>query len=328
MAARWGARGVAAGVAGTAALGAGAALAWAGARAARRIAAVETLSPREGAPEGRFVAIDGALTHYVEAGSPGAPVALFLHGLGASTATWAGPLAALAGDYHVIALDLLGFGYSDRVLTPTLTLRRRAAQVVGLLDHLGVVRATLVGHSLGGAVALQVACGHPARVERLVLVDAVAGFDSKGRSPSPRLGAVLRRTPLGPLLVGSLLYDDARAVKLIGAAYADPARFTPERQAAYLAPRRVRGSAAGLLALTATRADDDLDTCLAGIAAPTLILWGRQDRFVKPAYGAQLHARLPHSRLELIEDCGHVPQEEQPEAFLALLRGFLAGDGG
>ncbi|MDQ2809774.1 MAG: alpha/beta fold hydrolase [Chloroflexota bacterium] len=305
------------------ALAGGAALSMAGVQANRRIAAIEDSTPDAAAPDGQFVTVDGFRLHYVEAGPKDAPVLLLLHGFGSSTVSWQATMAALAGEYRLIALDLLGFGYSARSTARVHTLRRRATHVFGLLDALGIGQATLIGNSLGGAVALQCAWDAPERVPRLVLADAVAGYDGRGGSPSPLLGEVLSRTPLGNLLLANTFYDDARFAKGLRAVYHDPSRLQPETLAGYLAARRVRGNAATLLAITATPPDSDLPNAIAAIQTPTLILWGRQDRLMPAHYAEQLHRDLPHNRLEWIEDCGHLPQEECPAEFVAHLRAFL-----
>lgn len=316
-------RGWAGRVARGALLAAGAAFGYAAVQADRRIAAVEQLTADDAAPDGTFATVGGFRVHYVEEGPPDGQAVVLLHGLAASSATWNPVIAALHDTYHVIAPDLLGFGYSQRSSEPIYTLRRRAQNLAALLDHLGVERATVVGHSLGGAVALQFACSYPVRVARLVLVDAVAGYDGKGRTPSPVAGEVLRRTPLGKIVLAQTFYDDARVRKILGSAYYNPAQVTPEVLENYRGPRRVRGSAESFLALTATRPDDDLPGCVPQIAAPALIVWGRQDRLVKPADAERLHADLPDSRLAWIEECGHVPQEEHPAEFIRVLRDFL-----
>ncbi|HUS14972.1 MAG TPA: alpha/beta fold hydrolase [Chloroflexia bacterium] len=320
MSRSWGARVARWGLLGGASVAGGLAV-----RASRRVAAMETLTPEAAAPGGTFATVDGLRVRYLEAGPPDAPALVLIHGFGGMAETWGAVMGRLAGEYRLIAPDLPGFGYSERSSAPIFTLRRRAEGIVALLDHLGIGRATLVGNSMGGAVALQTAYSFPERVDRLVLADAVAGYDGKGTSPSPLLGEVLRRTPLGKILLTTLFYDDARAAKLVGAMYYDRGRFTPQMQAHYLRPRRVRGSLDSLLALTATRADDNLPTGIAAIATPTLILWGQDDRLVGPAYAERLHADLRDSRVVLIPDCGHLPQEERPDAFVAALRGFLTG---
>jgi pimeloyl-ACP methyl ester carboxylesterase len=292
--------------------------------AKRRIAAVETLDAEEAAPGGAFATVGGFRIHYVTAGSPEKPAVVLLHGFGSSLLTWDAILGELADRYYLILPDLPGFGYSQRTTQPVHTMRQRAASVIGLLDHLGVRRAHFVGNSLGGAVALQIAFSQPERVDRLVLVDAVAGYRGmEGKAPW-LLGRLLRHTPLGKIVLAATFYNPPFVQRILASAYHDPARLTPERIAEYTAPLRVRGSAATMLAVAATRRDDDLPPGLWAIRVPTLIVWGQQDRWIKPRWAERLHADIPGSRLMYLDDCGHVPHEECPEEFSWLLAGFLA----
>jgi pimeloyl-ACP methyl ester carboxylesterase len=303
----------------------GAALALGGVAARRRIAAIEDSTPEAVAPAGgQFVTIGGFRLYYREAGPKDAPVLVLLHGFGANTTSWDAVIPRLRDDYRLIVPDLIGFGYSARSTARVFTMRRWAAHVAGLLDHLGVATATLVGNSMGGGVALQFAWDYPERAERLVLVDAVAGYDGRGGSPAPLLGEVLRRTPLGPMLLAWGFEDEARFRKALEFMYHDPSRLQPETLAGYLAPRRVRGSVDGILAMAATPPDTDLPNAVPSIWTPTLILWGRDDRLVPPRFAEMLARDLPNHRLVWIDECGHLPQEEQPEAFVAALRAFLS----
>lgn len=305
----------------------GAAVAVAGVQAQRRIAAVETLTAEEAAPEGKFAVVDGYRVRYVEAGSPDAPAVLLLHGFLSSAESWRATFDSLADRYHLIAPDLFGFGYSQRTDEPVYTLRHQAEFVAALLDHLGVERAIVIGNSMGGAVALQLAISYPNRVERLVLVDAAAGYTRMGRSPSPLLGKVLQHTPLGKIMLAGTLYDDARLPQMLHIVYAHPDRMIPEVLPNYARPRRVRGNADSLLALLASSPDDNLPKDLGQIQVPALLIWGREDHVIPPPYAERLQGALPDNRLEWIEDCGHAPQEERPAEFNRLVREFLQTTG-
>ena len=123
------------------------------------------------APQEKSISVFGAKINYVEAGDPAKPKVILLHGLGGNTAGWAFTIPALAANYHVIALDQVGFGKSDRVM-----LKYRVGTYVDFLDkfmsELKVERASLVGNSLGGWVAALTAIKYPNRVEKIVLADA------------------------------------------------------------------------------------------------------------------------------------------------------------
>ena len=122
--------------------------------------------------EERFATVGGVRVRYLRTGR--GPAILLIHGLASSIYTWKDEIPALARDHEVVALDLPGFGGSDQPADLSFDLYPRV--VVGLMDQLGIARASLVGNSLGGAVASVVAARQPARVDRLVLIDA-AGFN-------------------------------------------------------------------------------------------------------------------------------------------------------
>ena len=130
-----------------------------------------------------FVEIDGATVHYQEFGDKTAPTMLLIHGYTASTYVWhtVAPLFADSG-FHIIALDLLGFGYSDKPAWFEYSIVAQARIVERLMDRLGIGRATLIGSSYGGAVASTVALDYGERVEKLVLVDAVINDEVKNSS--------------------------------------------------------------------------------------------------------------------------------------------------
>src|SRR5215213_10351204 len=132
------------------------------------------------AENSHFVSVDGAHVHYQEFGDPSKPTIVLIHGYTASLYVWktTAPMLADAG-FHVIALDLLGFGYSDKPSWFDYAISSQARIVARFMNRLGIGRATIVGSSYGGAVAATLALDYPERVEKLVLVDAVCNDDVK-----------------------------------------------------------------------------------------------------------------------------------------------------
>lgn len=268
--------------------------------------------------EARRAEVDGQALRYVRAGS-GPPLVL-VHGFASSLYTWSEILPALARSHDVVALDLPGFGGSDQPADLRWPALPRA--VLGLMDRLGLPRATIVGHSLGGAVALTLAAGAPRRVERLVLVDS-AGFNLEpasrpkliGLVASPALGALAERLPLRRVLVDVALRQ----------VFHDPARITPERVEEYLLPLSRPSWLPAMRSLLRTRPDElaSFASMLAQVRAPTLILWGRQDQWAPVGDARRFHEGIAGSRLLVFEACGHMPQEESPQDTLSALAAFL-----
>jgi pimeloyl-ACP methyl ester carboxylesterase len=219
---------------------------------------------------------------------------LLVHGLGTSAESWAHNLEALSACGRAYAIDLPGFGASDapeQVLPPAAL----AEVLMRWCLAMGIQRATLIGHSLGGEVCLWFAARYPTMTDRLV----VAGCTGA----APRLGVTRR--------LGRLLVDGLR----------EPPGFMPVLLKAYwrAGPRRMLG--------TARRSDDErLQAILPAIQAPTLVVWGRRDPVVDRHEAARMVRLLPHGRLHVIEQAAHGVIFDAPERFNAAVRDFLCGD--
>jgi len=266
----------------------------------------------------RYEAVDGPRLRYVRAGQ--GPAVVLVHGFGSSLYTWKDVIPGLAVDHDVVALDLPGFGLSDQ--PPDLSVDDLPRAVVGLMDRLAIARAALVGNSLGGGVCALVAARHPDRVDALVLVDA-AGFNLRDADRPPMIRFLA--SP-GGLVLGALPGKRLAVECTLRQVFHDPALVSPERVAEYLQSARRPGTIPSMRALGASmegRAGLVRDA-LAGVRAPSLVLWGRDDRWIPVADAERFHAALPGSRVVLIDDCGHVPQEEKPEVVLRVLRELLA----
>jgi pimeloyl-ACP methyl ester carboxylesterase len=254
----------------------------------------------------------------VGAARPGGPPPLvLLHGIGADHREWALSLAMLARKRRVLAFDLLGHGKSDKPSGPGVVYRVRflaeavAAGIEALPDPPG--RVDLLGHSLGGAVAMEVARRHPRLVRRLVLVDA-AGLPLE-RAIDP-LAASL------PFVPGS--FEDSR--RLLATSVNN--RFLSHPLVAlaaslYKGRRRNRPQLLRLVASMASGEDAARPRDLARIPHETLVLWGDGDRIFPLATGRALARALPAARLEVLPRCGHVPPTERPVAFARRVVAFL-----
>jgi pimeloyl-ACP methyl ester carboxylesterase len=257
------------------------------------------------------VAVFGANIHYVERGT--GPAVILIHGLGDNTEVWRASVEALSTTHRVIAFDQLGFGQSAKPL-----MAYRVGTLVdflsGFLDALHIDHASLVGNSLGGWVALEFARLHPQRVDRLVLVDCV-GYSAW---PSADVANALRlatRADFQRLL--PLTFFDSKAL------------MAPTSIDDLYAQHVAAGDGYAIQQIldSAVRGEDVLDGRVSAIQKPALIIWGRGDRLVPLALGQRLHRELRGSRLEVIEQCGHMPQVECPAAFNERLLAFLRRDG-
>jgi len=274
--------------------------------------------------QARTAIVHGRSIGYVEAGS--GDLLLLVHGMAGTAENWGSVIEPLALGHHVIAPDFPGHGTSEPG-GGDYSLGSLASGLRDLMLALGHERATLVGHSLGGGVALQFTYQFPEMVERLVLVSS----GGLGPDVSPILRAAA--LPGADLFISATAGIGARAGSLLGAGLgrvglrpnADVAEVT--RAYASLADReRRRAFLATLRAVVGTEGQlvGARDKLYLAEALPLLIVWGDRDPIIPAAHGEETHAALPGSRLEIFEDTGHVPQLECPGRFVAVLQSFLA----
>ncbi len=252
----------------------------------------------------------GQKIKYVEAGS--GPVVVLLHGLGGNSTNWAFNIDALAQKFRVVVPDQVGFGQSDRPL-----INYRVGTYVDFLDkflaELKVERASLVGNSMGGWVAAAYTLKYPAKVERLVLVDA-AGFAPpkefdlnalSGLNPSTR--DEMKRLA-GMVFYNPLFKSDAAIDLLLTQRLSAGDGYTIQR-----------------LVESIYRGDDMLDGKLSAIKQPVLLVWGREDGLTPLAReGEKFKRELPTAQWVVYDQCGHVPQVEKPVEFNAAVLKFLS----
>ena len=265
--------------------------------------------------EPRYENLTGMRVRYVRRGH--GPALVLLHGLASSIYTWADVVPALAEDHDVVAVDLPGFGGSDvpADLSPSVY----PGTVLALMDRLGISRATVVGNSLGGAVGIVVAARHPERVRRLVLIDA-AGFNL---DPSRR-PLILRLLGFAPVAAALDALPIRRRVvtTALRQVFHDPSLVTPEKVEEYLAPLARPGATEAIRSLLARQAAFGLPAVVREVRVPTLIIWGRDDRWIPVADADRFASAIPAARKVVLEECGHVPQEERPAEVVRLVKEF------
>ncbi|MFF8846601.1 alpha/beta fold hydrolase [Streptomyces sp. NPDC015127] len=255
------------------------------------------------------------------------PALLLIHGIGDSSATWADLIPALARRHTVIAPDLLGHGASGKPRADYSV----AAYANGMRDLLGVLgidRVTLVGHSLGGGVAMQFAYQFPERTERLVLVSA----GGVGRAVNPVLRAV--SVPGADVLLSTLRLPGMRhAIRLFTELMrrldTDLGQDAPELLGLVDALPDATARSAFIRTLRAVvdwrgQVVTMLDRCYLTQGMPVMLLWGSRDSVVPVDQAHTAHVAMPGSRLEIFEGAGHFPFHTDPTRFLALVEDFVA----
>lgn len=275
---------------------------------------------------GRPITVDDVRTWVVEAGPEDGPAVVLIHGFGGSTFSWRETIPDLASaGYRAIALDLPGFGLAAKSWERDTSHMAQARFITAAFDALRIDRAIVIGHSMGASVAVHLAFAAPGRVGRLVLVDGAVGSGDTG------LSAVVTPIALGIPPVRRLAQHVLRRVigpdeltRILTSAYLDPAIVTPAVRAGYLAQIATPDWDLSLLAITRDRHRNDPPASLTTLNVPTLIVWGDQDPWIPLAEGEALRDAIPGASLTVIERSGHLPFEEQPDAFIGAILPFLA----
>jgi pimeloyl-ACP methyl ester carboxylesterase len=268
-------------------------------------------------PAASLVEVDGRSVHVERAGT-GEPVVL-LHGFGGSTYSWRHVIDGLAADNELIAIDLNGFGYSERAReAAAYTVAGQLALVTGVMDALEIPSAHLVGHSYGGALAMHLAWRQPERVRSLILVDSAGPeYPWVRREPSAA------NRPLTWLFVRTRAIKRQAVVKALERSFADDNQVTPELVEAYWERVRIEGVATAFRGLTRPTDEPRELPDLAKLDLPVLVVWGAEDELTLPEDGRAAAEMLPDAQFHLLEGVGHIPPEESPRRLVELMAGFL-----
>ena len=256
-------------------------------------------------PELRSTTVFGRKICYYDIGS-GATLVL-VHGLGGDADQWAFCFEALSATHRVIALELLGFGRSDKP-NITYTITGFVEVLDGFLRALDIKRASLLGHSLGGWIVAAFALQFPDQVDRLILNDA-CGINSGAIIPPVDLNISTHqhmRTMLESMFYDKSMVTDA----LVDLAYS-------------LHLERNDGPTIRSVLETFFKPDEKLDNSLSSMTAPTLLLWGDQDELTPLSLASNFARLIPGSRLDIIPECGHFPCLEKPAEFTRRVLEFL-----
>ncbi|MEO8190026.1 MAG: alpha/beta hydrolase [Acidobacteriota bacterium] len=282
-------------------------------RATERPAAIPPVSN-----DTRDVVVEGVRWRSREAAGdrrPGDPV-IFVHGFLSSSTTWSRVLVDSSAGRPAVAVDLPGAGFSDRPWPFDYTVQGQAEHLRRYLDARGFSRAVLVGNSLGGAVCEALAAAHPERVAALVLVDAAF---PKMAIPT---GFRLLRAPLVGEIQIELLVRPVIEYSLRRRLYARADRVTEATIDEWWDPIRVPGTRRAALEAVRSRFTAT-EALLARIRAPTLVLWGKQDRLMDPSEGLALATAIEGAQFVVLPGVGHLPQEEDPILFSKTVSAFL-----
>jgi len=269
-----------------------------------------------------YIKVGDVNTRYWVAGSEG-PVVILIHGIGCAVDSWILNINALAQKHRVYALDLVGFGKSDK---PEIdySFANFAKFIRDFMETQNIDRASLVGWSFGGGFSLQFAIDFPDKLDKLVLSNSV-GLGKEihlmfRMSSIPLIGKLLSRPSkkgTARLLKESVFEHALITDELVDLFYQYAA--LPGGHDAWLATVR------GCVNFGGVKKEilQNFQEHFSSIKAPTLIIWGKQDRFLPLIHASEAEKRLPNAEVYIIDKCGHCPQFEHPEAFNGRVLEFL-----
>ncbi len=269
-----------------------------------------------------WVDVGGVRTRYLRAGDPAKPALVLLHGTSGSVETFSGNFAAHAADYHCLAFDMLGSGFSDKP-DYDYEIADYVGHTLAFMDVMGLARASFIGVSLGAWIASKFALDHPDRTDKLILISTpglLTSESTQGRAAAERSKAVAE--PTDAVIRGVL-------AKLIR----NPARITDDivavRQATYSAPGAVAAMAHVLvLQRPDVRVRNNIpEADWRKITAPTLLIASVDDKNIWLDTAYKLAEIMPNARLVEMAQVNHWPHFEEPEIFNRLSLSFLRGEG-
>lgn len=268
--------------------------------------------------ETRYAMIEGHRIAYKEMGK-GQPL-LLIHGIPTNKLMWRDVMPELAKHYRVIAPDMLNYGESDMPVDSDVSINAQTRIFVKLMDALGVARADVVSHDIGGGIGQLMAVNHPERIRRQILIDSVC-CDSW---PIPEFKQLLE-----PGVEEATSVDEFITIMrdFMPSGVHDPAVVTPEMTERYVAPwNSPEGKAAFFRNMR--RLNKEYTQAIAGdlknIEIDTLVLWGDKDNFQKPDYAPMLADAIPGAELIWVKDAGHWVTDEKPEETVSHILEFLA----
>jgi pimeloyl-ACP methyl ester carboxylesterase len=268
----------------------------------------------------KFAEVDGIKLHYQEKGT-GTPLVL-IHGYGSSTYTWRDVFEPLAKEFRVIAVDLKGFGFSEKP-AGDYTRRAQAVLVQKFLDKLKVEKAWFAGSSMGGEISLNIALQDPKLVEGLILIDSAGVKSVRGSSFTP---AIYKVPFIGRAFVAVGLLSDNLVRESLERSYFDDTRVTKQVVDTYYLPLQTDS---GQRAVISAQRQWDLypiEDQLSKVNVPTLLIWGKEDVVTPLAGGQKMDAEIKDSKLVVFEKVGHLPAEEVPEKVIEEILKFTGKD--
>jgi 2-hydroxymuconate-semialdehyde hydrolase len=265
-----------------------------------------------------FIRLRGADIHYVEKGS-GERTIILVHGLGGGAFTFRNNIDVLASQgYKVYAIDLKGFGLSEKVVGSDYSHTEQAKILLDFMEQKDIDRAAVAGHSMGGRVALIAYDLKPQNFENIILIDS-AGLENN----SPAFYNSLITQPIVDILYYNIFVKGKNFQKFLSSAFYKSDFVSPEVAGLYLESFKIKDSNKSFLFIIKSNNAYDIESVLKKVNIPVLIVWGRQDGWISLESAYRFNLLINGSELAIIDNAGHVSMEEQPEAVNKRILEFL-----
>jgi pimeloyl-ACP methyl ester carboxylesterase len=285
-----------------------------------RVAIFTDLTFEDLKPGRDYVRLRGAEIHFEQYGDENNKDILLIHGFGGSTLSYKNNIAELSRNHNVFALDLKGYGYSERNLSGSYTLEEQSRIVLDFIKTQGLDDLTAVGHSMGSTVLLLCYEKEPHLFQELVLIS------SSGLSEAPSFFSGLVSQAIVDVIYFESIVKEERFIAFLSSAFYDNTYVDSTVIDDYRRPFKVKDTNKVLLRIIKDSRGYDIKPVLEKINIPTLIIWGRLDEWVSIEDGYLFNEMIKGSVLEVIDDAGHLPMEEKAEVVNRLLIEFIGRD--
>jgi pimeloyl-ACP methyl ester carboxylesterase len=265
-----------------------------------------------------FITLRGAEIHYEQKGS-GEHTLILVHGLGGGAFTFRNNIDALVNKgYKVYAIDLKGFGFSEKVIGSDYSHIEQAKILLEFMEKKGIDKATVAGHSMGGRIALIAYDMQPQNFEKIILIDS-AGLENN----SPAFYNFLITQPIVDILYYNIFVNEKNFRNFLSSAFYNSDFVSPEVAGLYLESFKIKNANKAFLSIIKSNSTYDIGSVLKKIDIPVLILWGRNDGWISLESAYKFNSLIKDSELAVIDNAGHVSMEEQPEAVNNKILEFL-----
>jgi pimeloyl-ACP methyl ester carboxylesterase len=272
---------------------------------------------------GRYITVQGRRLHYVEKGA-GEPLIL-LHGFGGWAFSFRKVVEPLSARYRVVAIDMLGFGLSDKPPDGDYSLTGEARFVQAVMDSLGIQKAVILGHSYGGGVAVALALAASQRARAVILVNSITLKYGRLTVADTFLRTLIGLPVIGRLALLVAAPRDADFERIVRQSYARPQLVDEATVAGFEYPYHLPHAKDALAAVarTAGAGVGSPSVYPARLKVPVLVMWGERDPWISVGRGYQLAARIPGALFVVVRNAGHLPLEEEPEQCVRIVTSYV-----